>query len=274
MTRKVSILILCMIVTIALLMNQTVNAQTNLVTNNVNLRYLNVQLTYPSQALPGQSVTVSLLAKAKGSFQLSSLTLQVYAADSNSASLRELASANVAQGLEMAGGTQIIKAIPVIVPSDVPRSSLIARVSENVTLTVLIVYINGNPAVQGAPYNTATSDDAISTLTYIAATTPEYMTLQSQYQTLQTQHQLIQRGLNQSLVQNVKLQNTINQQNQTIQQLNGELNHSDLRLETYQGLAFAFGALSLVFGALYVHQRRKMSITTGRTAQTSQSTHT
>ena len=255
-----SILVLCALVTVILFINP-VNAQSNQVTNNVSLRYLNVQLTYPSQALPGQSVTVNVQAKAKGSFQLSSLMLHVYAADSPNLNLRELTSTTVAQNLEMASGTQISKAIQVAVPADVPRSSLIARVSENITLTVFIVYINGNPSVQAAPYNTATQDEAISTLTYIAATTPEYMALQSQYQTLQTQHQQLLRGLNQSLAQNVKLQTAINQQNATIrelkEQLNQQLTYANRRVETYQGLALGFGILTVFFCSLYVHQRRK-----------------
>jgi hypothetical protein len=133
-------------------------------------------------------------------------------------------------------------------------------------LTIFIVYINGNPSVQAAPYNTATQDEAISTLTYIAATTPEYQALQSQYQALQTQHQQVQRGLNQSLAQNVKLQGTLNQQNATIHQLkeqfNEQLTYANRRVETYQGLALGFGILTLFFCSLYVHQRRKQQSNT------------
>jgi hypothetical protein len=252
-----SMLVLFAVVTVILFMNNPVYAQSNQVTNNVSLRYLNVQLTYPSQALPGQSVTVNVQAKAKGSFQLSDLMLQVYAADPNNLNLRELTSATVAQNLQMSGGALINKAIQVAVPVDVPRTSLIARVSENITLTIFIVYINSNPSVQAAPYNTATSDDAISTLTYIAASTPEYVALQSQYQALQTQHQQVQRGLNQSLAQNVKLQGTVNQQNATIHQLIEQLTYANRRVETYQGLALGFGILTAAFCSLYVHQRRR-----------------
>jgi chromosome segregation ATPase len=39
--------------------------------------------------------------------------------------------------------------------------------------------------------------------------TPEYVALQSQYQTLQSQYQQVRQGLNQSLAQNVKLQQSL-----------------------------------------------------------------
>jgi len=250
---KPTILVLSTVIMVILFMNHSAYAQSvqsAQVTNNVSLRFLDVQLTYPSQALPGQSVTVNVQAKAKSGFQLSNLLLQVYVADPNSINMRELSSVTVAQGLEMSTGGQINKVIQVPVPADVPRTSLIARVSENVTLTVFIVYINSNPALQPAPYNTATGDDAITPLTYIAATTPEYVTLQSQYQQ-------VQQGLTQSLAQIVKLQQTVAQENATIYQLNEQLSFANRRVQTYQGLALGLSILTVAFFALYIRQRRK-----------------
>jgi hypothetical protein len=253
---QMAILVLFAVVTVSLFVNSLVYAQSTQVTNNVSLRFLNVQLSYPSQALPGQSVTVNVQATAKTAFQLSNLLLQVYVADPNSLNLRELISTTVAQGLEMSSGGQISKAIQVAVPADAPRTSLIARVSENVTLTVFIVYINSNPSVQPAPYNTAASDDAISPLTYIAATTPEYTALQSQYQTLQTQNQQTQQSLSQSLAQILKLQGIISQQNATNYQLNEQLTYANRRVQTYQGTTLGFGILTVAFLSLYIRQRR------------------
>jgi hypothetical protein len=260
MKPKTAILVLFAVVTVSLFMNSLAYAQSTQAVNNISLRFLNVQLSYPSQALPGQSVTVNVQAKAKSIFQLSNLMLEVYVADLNTLNLRELTSATVAQNLDMSNGGQISKAIQVAVPADVPRTSLIARISENVTLTVFVVYINSNPVVEGAPYNTETSDDALCPLTYIAATTPEYVTLQSQYQALQTQNRQVQQGLTQSLAQNLKLQGTISQMNATINQLNEQLTYANRRVATYQGLALGLGILTVVFLPflpLYVHQRRK-----------------
>lgn len=257
MKDRMALLAVFAVVTLSLFMNPPVYAQSAQTVNNVNLRFLNVQLTYPAQALPGQSVTVNVQAKAKSSFELASFMVQIYIADPNSPTLRQLTSTVVAQSLEMSSGGLISKAIQVAVPSDVPRTSLIAQVSENVTLTVFIVYINSNPAVAAAPYNTASFDDAITPLTYIAATTPEYVALQSQYQDLQTKNQQMQQGLTQSLSQIVSLQSLLSQQNATINALNGQLNYESRRVTTYQAVAVGMTILAAIFLVLYVRQRRK-----------------
>ena len=257
MKPKLALLVLAAVIATSMFMSPLAYAQSTQAVNNINLKFLNVQLTYPSQALPGQSVTVNVQAKAKGSFQLSNLMLEVYVADPNTLNLRELTSATVAQSLQMSNGGQINKAIQVAIPADAPRTSLIARVSENVTLTIFIVYINSNPAVQAAPYNTASFDDAITPLTYIAATTPEYVALQSQYQALQTKNDQIQQGLTESLSHIVSLQGFISQQNATINQLNAALRFEDRRVMTYQGIAAGMTILAIAFLILYVRQRRK-----------------
>jgi len=127
MTRP-NVLVLLVIV-VALCMNPLVYAQSSQVVGRVSLTHLNVQLTYPSEILPGQSVTVGVQAQAKSSFQLASLTMQVYYVDPTQLNLRQVASATVAQGLTMSSGGQINKAVQVTIPTDAPRTSLIARVA-------------------------------------------------------------------------------------------------------------------------------------------------
>ena len=112
---------------------QSVFAQSNQVTSTVSLSHGNVQLTYPSQVLPGQSATINLTAQAKDSFQLANLTVQVYLADQNN--LRQLLSTTVAQNTMMTTGNQINKQIQITVPSDAPRTSLVALVTESVSMT-------------------------------------------------------------------------------------------------------------------------------------------
>jgi len=173
--------------------NQTAYAQSSPVSTVVNLSHLNVQLTYPSQVQPGQPVTVNVQAKAKSSFKLGSLIMQIYVPGQNN--LRQVTSATVAEGLSMFTGDQINRNIQVTVPEDAPRTSLIAKLSENVTLAIFIIYNNASPSVQPAPYYTTVSDDAITPLTYIMATTPEYSTLQSQFQALQLNFKKLQQTL-------------------------------------------------------------------------------
>ena len=248
MTRA-NVLVLSVVV-IALCMNPLAYAQSSQVVDRVSLTHLNVQLTYPSNVLPGQSVTVGVQAQAKGSFQLASLTMQVYYVDPQ-LGLRQLASTIVAQGLTMSNGGQINKAVQVTIPADAPRTSLIARVAENITLTIFIVYNNGSPSTQAAPYYSATSDDAIAPLTYIMSPTPEYEALQSKYQTLQSQYQQLRQGLNQSLAQNVKLQQAAQNEQTAQSQMAALTAHLQtmvtLLASTSAILGVAFVALAFVY---------------------------
>ena len=237
-------LVLLAAVITSLFVNPLVYAQSSQAVGRVSLTHLNVQLTYPSDVLPGQSVTVGVQAQAKGSFQLASLTMQVYYVDPTQLSLRQVASATVAQGLSMSSGGQINKAVQVTIPTDAPRTSLIARVAENVTLTVFIVYNNG-PSTQAAPYYSATSDDAIAPLTYIMSPTPEYVALQSQYQTLESQYQQVRQGLNQSLAQNVKLQQAAQSEQAAQSQIAGLIAH-------LQGMVTLLASTSAILGVAFV----------------------
>jgi hypothetical protein len=233
MKHRSAVIVLIAVFTITLFLNQPTYAQSSSVSNNVTLQHLNVQLTYPAQVLPGESITVNVQAKAKDSFRLNSLTLQVYLA--NSSSLVQLTSATVAQDQSMTTGGQINKDVQVTVPADAPRTSLVAVVSENVRMTYYYYnywapywygYDNYSwPYFWAYPsyYYRTVTDNAIAPLTYIKATTPEYVTLQSQYQQLQ-------QMLNQTQAQNKELQqnlqdaqNTITQRDSTIAGLNEQL---------------------------------------------------
>jgi hypothetical protein len=231
------------------------------VTSNVTLEHLSVQLTYPSEVLPGQSITVNLQATAKDGFRLTSLVLQVYLA--NSSNLRQLTSTTVAQDLSMSSGGQISKDIQVTVPLDAPRTSLIAVVSESVRMTYYYYsywypywYADGNyswPYFFAYPsyYYRTLSDDAIAPLAYIRATTPEYATLQSQYQQLQ-------QALNQTQAQNQQLQhdlqsaqNTIEQRDSTIASLNRQLSSLQTTLTLLEAVAVILAVAIVTLTVVY-----------------------
>ena len=133
MKSKIIVPIVLLVILASIFASQSVFAQSNQVTSTVTLSHLNVQLTYPSQVLPGQSATINLVAQAKDSFQLTSLTVQVYLADQNN--LRQLLSTTVAQSTMMSSGNQINKQVQVTVPSDAIRTSLVALVTESVSIT-------------------------------------------------------------------------------------------------------------------------------------------
>jgi hypothetical protein len=237
MKMKTAAPIILLMVLALVFTNQSVFAQSAQVTSNVSLSHLNIQLTYPSEVLPGQTVTVTVNAQAKDSFRLTSLIVQVYLADQSN--LRQLVSATVAQNLWITSGNQINKDIQATVPLDAPRTSLIAQVSEKVRTTYYDysyyypfwygAYDHDNYSypyyyfIYPSYYYVTTSDDAVAPLSYVKATTPEYVALQSQYQQLQ-------QTLNQTLAQNQKLQQdlqtaqgTISQKDSMILDLNDQL---------------------------------------------------
>lgn len=255
MLSKANVLSLLVIVVVSLCMSPLVNAQSSSVVGRISLSHLNVQLTYPSEILPGQSITVNIQAQAKTSFQLASLIMQVFYVDPSQLDLKQVASSTVAQGLSMASGNLINKAVQINIPADAPRTSLIARVKENVTLTVFIVYNNSSPSAQPAPYYSSTADDAIAPLTYIMSPTPEYVALQSQYQTLQSQYQQVRQGLNQSLAQNVKLQQNLQAAQNTIDDLKNQQNGQQTFSQAIIAL-LAIMSISLVAVGIYIRRQR------------------
>lgn len=210
------------------------------VTNTVTLNYMTVQLSYPSEALPGNSVTINLQAKATDNFKLLTLTVNVYYPSTNT--LHLIVSETVSKDVTLRKGDQIDRAFQVTVPSDAPRTSLVALVSEKVRLTYYdysysyfypyyYPYWNYSypyyypffvfPAY--STYYVSVVDDGIAPLSYIKATTPEFVSLQSEYEMLQqtlTQTQAENEQLKQDLQ---AAKGTINDRESTIADLNRQL---------------------------------------------------
>ncbi len=269
MNLKFALLIITVVATSSLFVNQTVYAQSNQVSNSLSLSHLSIQLTYPSEVLPGQSVTVNVEAKALDNFQLNSFFIQVYLADPNT--LRQLTSTTAAENVWMYSGDQINKDIQVAVPLDALRTSLIALVSENVRTTYYSYSYSydwmGNysyPYQFASPssYSRTVSDDAVTSLTYIKAATPEYTALQSQYQQLQQSLNQTQGSLKQTQAQDQKLQadlqnaqNTITQKNSTIAGLNQQLASLQNTVTLLEAISAILVVLIVLLG-LYSRRRK------------------
>jgi len=264
----------------SIFVTQSVFAQSNQVTSTVSLSHLNVQLTFPSQVLPGQSATVNVTAQAKDSFQLISLTMQLYLADQNN--LRQLLSTTVAQNTIMVSGNQINKAIQVTVPSDATRTSLVAQITESVGANPypynLYTYPSFNCigtvcAIGSYPYYYYSSP---SYSPYYSSSAPAYPYSYSSYQTyyqlqtnyqpssddavaalsyvlaptpeyvaLQSQYQQLQTQ-NQLLRQQVEaLQNSTAQKDSTISSLNNQLSSA-------QGTTTLLGIVAIVLAIAVV----------------------
>lgn len=256
-----SLLIATLLVLVVGSVGQFALADTTQVSNTTSLSYLNVKLTYPSEILPGQSVTVNIQATARDSFNLHSLTVQVYFADGND--LRQLTSSTVAKDLYMSRGNQINKDLQTTVPSDAPRTSLIALVSETARVTyydysyyyMYSPYYYYYPSYYGNysyyyayypsySYNSVT-DDGIAPLSYIKATTPEYVSLQTEYQ-------MLQQKLDQSQAQNQQLTQTLNARQATIDQLNSQITDLSQQLDSARGTVTGLEVVSVILAGIVV----------------------
>jgi hypothetical protein len=217
--------------------------------------------------MPGETVSVSVQAKPKSSgVYLQNLTATIYYADQ--AGLHLISTQTIVSNPANSYGSYVTqgyaKNFTVSVPQNAPRTSLIAVFSETVHST----YYYGYPCVidvflgyctfqygwyTSNPYRT-TIDDAIAPLSYIEATTPEYVSLQSTYQMVQQQLNQTQLQLKQSQTQNQQLQNVISQQNTTISQLNQQLASANAMTQTYQLVALGLGILAVVLAVFAIYQ--------------------
>jgi hypothetical protein len=282
-TAAVLVLLIALSSISALTLSQPAAAQPTQVTNNISLTHLNVQLTYPSEINPGQAFTVNVQADAKNTFTLQSLTLQIYYGDGTK--LQSITTATVASNMNMNNGNKINKDIQATVPAEALRTSLIAYVSESVK-TASTAYSSNyyysyypydyyNPNYTNSCYDyyscyyssypyyssyyypyysypsystyyTSSTDSGLGSLSYINATTPEYISLQSQYQALQQQLSQSQ-SQNQQLQQNLQnAQNQVSQKDATISDLNNQLASTHNNILTFEIASGVLGAIAII----------------------------
>jgi len=282
---KISYALLAFIILLFLIPASQVGfAQTSQSSSTVSLQYLNIQVTYPSEVLPGDSATVHVQASAKSSIDLISLTAQVYYADGTN--LRQLVTTTLASNSYVRSGDSISKDIQIAVPQDAPRTSLFAEFSENVQSAYYSYayypygygypynYSNYSyscyyyycdyytsyyyPAYYVSPYDySSATDNGLSSLSYIKATTPEYADLQSQYQT--AQQQLAQsQAQNQQLQQKLQdAQNTNAQQNSALSSMNQQVATARTMIGTWEAISLVLAGAVIILGAFTVYLSRK-----------------
>ena len=254
-----SLVIFTLVVVLLGSAGQLVLADSTQVSNTVSLSHLSVKLAYPSEVLPSQSITIDIQATARDSFRLKSLEVQVYFADGNS--LRQLTTATVSKDLYMSRGDQINKDIQTTVPADAPRTSLIALVSETATMTYYdypyyYAYYYYYPSYYYGNYSdyyvyypsysySSVTDDGIAPLSYIKATTPEYVSLQTAYQ-------MLQQKLDQSQAENQRLKQTLDARQATINQLNSDIAGLNQKLASAQGTITLLEVTSIILVGILV----------------------
>ena len=250
-----SLVIFTLVVVLLGSAGQLVLADSTQVSNTVSLSHLSVKLAYPSEVLPSQSITIDIQATARDSFRLKSLEVQVYFADGNS--LRQLTTATVSKDLYMSRGDQINKDIQTTVPADAPRTSLIALVSETATMTYYdYSYYYYYPPYYYRNYSyyyvyypsysySSVTDDGIAPLSYIKATTPEYVSLQTAYQ-------MLQQKLDQTQAENQQLKQTLDARQATINQLNSDIAALNQKFTSAQGTITLLEVTSIILVGILV----------------------
>ena len=283
MDMKSSHLIIVLALLTSIAYGQSVAAQPTQSTYTVNLAYMSVQVSFPSEVLPGDSVTVSLQANSKSNANVATLTATIYYADGTN--LHQLASATLGNNYYMSSSGTLSKQIQFSIPQDAPRTSLIAILSENVQVAYYsysyyypsyYYYNYSSPYCYYYPYcyndygyayypsysYSSSSDSGIAPLSYIKATTPEYVSLQTEYQMVQ--QQLAQsQAENQQLKQNLQdTQNTLAQKNSTIAALNQQLSSAQSMIGELEVISIVLAIIAIalgIFSAVQMGREEKYS---------------
>jgi len=276
MDMKSSYLIIALAIVTSIAYGQSVAAQPTQSTYTVNLTYTSVQVSFPSEVLPGDSVTINLQATPKGNVNMATLTATIYYAYGTT--LHQLASATLGNNYYASSGT-LSKQIQFSIPQDAPRTSLIAIVTENVQVAYYSYYYSpyyysyyynyspsscyyypycyydwGYAYYPSYSYSTS-SDSGIAPLSYIKATTPEYVSLQTEYQIVQ--QQLAQsQAENQQLKQNLQdAQNTLAQKNSTIATLNQQLSSAQSMIGELEIVVIVLAVIAVALGIFAAYKR-------------------
>lgn len=253
--------------------SQSVVAQPTQASYAVNLTYVSVLLTYPSEVLPGDSVTVSLQTKAINTASLVTLTAVIYYADR--VDIHRLASTTLTNNNYTGDGGTLSKQIQFTIPQDAPRTSLIAVLAENIQLAYYgynyyynfyyynSYYYNSSNTTPYCSYYpnyyygygiascpsylySASTDSGVAPLSYIKAATPEYQVVQQQLSQSQAENQQLKQDL----------QNTIAQKNSVIADLSQHLSSAQSTIGTLEFVAAALAGIAIVLGIFTIYRLR------------------
>lgn len=248
--------------------SQSVVAQPTQASYAVNLTYVSVLLTYPSEVLPGDSVTVSLQARAINTASLVTLNAVIYYADG--VNIHRLASTTLTNNNYTGGGGTLSKQIQFTIPQDAPRTSLIAVLAENIQLAYYgnnyypnFYYYNrsnttpycsyypnyyygyGIASCPSYLYN-ASTDSGVAPLSYIKAATPDYQVVQQQLSQSQAENQQLKQDL----------QSTIAQKNSVIADLNQQLSSAQSTIGTLEFVTAVLAGIAIVLGIFTIYRLR------------------
>jgi len=239
--------------------------------------HFEIDLIYPNATRPGDSVSISIKASAKGTAQIRELTfnLDAYTLDGNL--LRIIESTLVKKKLVRSGDTWS-QTFNVTVPSDTPRSTLIGSFSEvwnEPVYYVIVVYNDSAPVVidwwywdpdpyywwsrKGIwPYGYYYDFKTLSTLSepialsYVLAPTPEYVKLKSEEEALAAKYSDLESKYNDLASKYNSLSGKYNSTNRDLNELKATHGGTVLELATIRNYMYIFVASTLALAALTV----------------------
>jgi hypothetical protein len=265
--KSLSVLIVALAVILLVCPRGVAFAQSSQESYTVTLNAFTLHVTFPSEVMPGDVFNVSVQGTPTGTpVYLQNLTATIYYADSSG--LHQVATqvlvSNPANSYGYYGSSptgSFSKSFTVTVPRDAPRTSLVTLFSEATQYSNYPYYSSyepypfsywyfGDPLFYSYyPSFTATTDQAISPLSYIRATTPEYVALQAEYRMLQQQ-------LNQTQTENQQLQTTLTQQGVKIDQLTQQLAAANTTAQTYEVAASVLAIIAIALAAFNIYQMK------------------
>jgi len=165
-----------------------------------SLVYFDVDVTYPPKGNPGETITISITATAKKDCEVQDLSVELFVY-SASGDPRSIGSTTVARQVSVASGNCFQKSVAYTIPMDAPRSFLMAVVSETIRTysysysyyyvypywwwhNVTRYWWGWYPVYYGWRTYTDIVDKEAGPLTYVLATTPEYVQLKADYDKL------------------------------------------------------------------------------------------
>lgn len=178
-----------------------------------SLVYFEIDVAYPDNAKPGEPITISLLATAKKDCEVQDLSIELFAY-STSGNPRLLGSVSILKQTSVTSTNSFQKTVSVGIPTDVPRSFLVAVVSENVrTYSYSYSYYYSYYYPYYWSYNISrywwwypsyysyrtyvdTVDKETGPLTYVLAATPEYTQLKANYDQVTADHEKLTKDHN------------------------------------------------------------------------------
>jgi len=167
-----------------------------------SLAYFDVDVTHPDNAKPGETITISISATAKKDCEIQDLSVEFFVY-SVSGEPRSIGSTSIVRQVSVASGNFFQKSAAYAIPTDAPRSFLMAVASETVrtySYSYSYSYYYSYPYWWGynatrywwwwypSYYSWRTYTDIVDKetgpLTYVLATTPEYTQIKADYDKL------------------------------------------------------------------------------------------